>query len=109
MFLRRGVAVRVLVMALVTLAPAACGSRDDATLERRVTTAAPTTSPAPPPPTQPAPRVVVLGDSLTAGLGISADQAYPAVLQQRLRADGLDYEIINAGVSGDTSAGHPGV
>lgn len=51
------------------------------------------------------PRIVVLGDSLTAGLGLSANQAYPALLQQRVDAAGLDYDIVNAGVSGDTSAG----
>ena len=51
------------------------------------------------------PRIVVLGDSLTAGFGINPDQAFPAVLQQRLDAAGLEYQIVNAGVSGDTSAG----
>ena len=47
----------------------------------------------------------MLGDSLTAGLGLSADEAYPALLQQRLDAAGLKYHVVNAGVSGDTSAG----
>ncbi len=52
------------------------------------------------------PRVVCLGDSLTAGLGLSStDQAYPALLEHRLKRAGFDYEVINAGVSGDTSAG----
>jgi acyl-CoA thioesterase-1 len=55
----------------------------------------------------PAPRarVVALGDSLTAGYGLAADQSYPSLLQGRLRTAGLDVEVINAGVSGDTSAG----
>ncbi len=53
----------------------------------------------------PRPRVVVLGDSLTAGLGLERSEAYPAVLQQRLDAAGLRFEVVNAGVSGDTSAG----
>jgi acyl-CoA thioesterase I len=52
-----------------------------------------------------APRIVVLGDSLTAGLGLPAQQAYPALLQERLKSAGLDYQVVNAGVSGDTSAG----
>jgi acyl-CoA thioesterase-1 len=51
------------------------------------------------------PRVVALGDSLTAGLGLDAALAYPSLLQARLAAEGFDYEVVNAGVSGDTSAG----
>ncbi|HEU5323894.1 MAG TPA: arylesterase, partial [Methylomirabilota bacterium] len=49
--------------------------------------------------------IVALGDSLTAGLGVAADEAYPARLQERLRREGYDYRVVNAGVSGDTSAG----
>ena len=49
--------------------------------------------------------VVALGDSLTAGLGVAPDEAYPALLQARLRREGLAYRVVNAGVSGDTSAG----
>jgi acyl-CoA thioesterase-1 len=51
------------------------------------------------------PRIVVLGDSLTAGLGLSPGEAYPHVLQQRLTDENLPYDVVNAGVSGDTSAG----
>jgi acyl-CoA thioesterase I len=52
------------------------------------------------------PRVIVaLGDSLTAGLGVAPDEAYPALLEARARAAGFDYRVVNAGVSGDTSAG----
>jgi len=51
------------------------------------------------------PRIVALGDSLTAGLGLTPDEAYPALLQQRLDREGLRYEVVNAGVSGETSAG----
>lgn len=51
------------------------------------------------------PRVVFLGDSLTAGYGLPADQSYPALLQQRLQDAGYAFQVINAGVSGDTSAG----
>jgi acyl-CoA thioesterase-1 len=50
-------------------------------------------------------RIVALGDSLTSGHGIGTTRAFPAVLQQRLHAAGLDYSVVNAGVSGDTSAG----
>jgi acyl-CoA thioesterase-1 len=48
---------------------------------------------------------VVLGDSLTAGFGLPIDDAYPSLLQRRLKAEGFDYDVVNAGVSGDTSAG----
>jgi acyl-CoA thioesterase-1 len=51
------------------------------------------------------PKIVLLGDSLTAGLGLMETQAYPARLQQRIDVDGYNYEVDNAGVSGDTSAG----
>jgi len=48
---------------------------------------------------------VFLGDSLTIGLGLEPDQSFPARIGQRLATEGYDYEIVNAGVSGDTSAG----
>jgi acyl-CoA thioesterase-1 len=51
------------------------------------------------------PKVVFLGDSLTAGLGLPADEAYPALLQQRIDRSKLGYKVVNAGVSGDTTAG----
>ena len=49
--------------------------------------------------------VVAFGDSLTAGLGVMPDESYPAQLQARLRADGYAYRVVNAGASGDTTAG----
>jgi acyl-CoA thioesterase I len=52
-----------------------------------------------------APRIVFLGDSLTAGLGVAPSEAYPALIQERVREAGYDFEVVNAGVSGDTSAG----
>jgi acyl-CoA thioesterase I len=51
------------------------------------------------------PKIVFLGDSLTAGLGLPSEQSYPALIGQKLKEQGYDYEIVNAGVSGDTSAG----
>lgn len=51
------------------------------------------------------PRIVTFGDSLTAGLGVQADESYPAQLQRRLDSVGYHYRVINAGVSGDTTAG----
>ena len=50
-------------------------------------------------------RVVVLGDSLVAGYGLPLDQAFPARLEAALRGAGHSVDVINAGVSGDTSAG----
>lgn len=52
-----------------------------------------------------APRIIVLGDSLTAGLGLDVANSFPSVLQRRLDARGLRFQVVNAGVSGDTSAG----
>lgn len=70
---------------------------------------------APPPPeppasATPAPRVtlgtlVFLGDSLTAGLGLSKEQAFPALIEARLAAEGRPWKVVNAGISGDTTAG----
>ncbi len=91
------------VLAALALAAAACGAKPEPpSTSTAAANATPVTA------TMPAstqPRIVALGDSLTAGLGLAPDQAYPALLQARLKSAGLDYEVINAGVSGDTSAG----
>jgi acyl-CoA thioesterase-1 len=50
-------------------------------------------------------KMVVLGDSLSAGLGLSASSAFPARLQKSLEAKGIAVDMINAGVSGDTTSG----
>ena len=69
---------------------------------------------APPPPSAPAPdpdgrpirpKIVALGDSVTAGLGLVETQTFPHLLQQRIDQEGYAFEVDNAGVSGDTSAG----
>jgi acyl-CoA thioesterase I len=49
--------------------------------------------------------IVAFGDSLTAGLGVAPDEAYPARLEAQLRRAGYAYRVVNAGVSGDTTAG----
>jgi acyl-CoA thioesterase-1 len=51
------------------------------------------------------PKIVCLGDSLTAGLGLVETQSFPYLLQKKVDDDGFEYEVVNAGVSGDTSAG----
>ena len=54
----------------------------------------------------PSPQTVLfLGDSITAGYGLELSQAYPALIQQRIKKEGLNFKVINAGQSGDTSAG----
>lgn len=63
-------------------------------------TAAPLAETAPPPG-----RIVAFGDSLTSGHHLPVDQAYPALLDARLRAEGLPFTVSNHGVSGDTTAG----
>ena|SRR5579872_1906624 len=98
---RKALACVVVLVGL--LGGISCSSRDDPRGDRRDEGLPPT----PPRPHAPstAPRVVILGDSLTAGLGVDVDDAYPAVLQRRLNEQGLKYEVANRGVSGDTSAG----
>src|SRR5512145_136045 len=49
--------------------------------------------------------IVAFGDSLTAGFGVAPAAAYPALIQERLRKEGYSYRVVNAGVSGDTTAG----
>jgi acyl-CoA thioesterase-1 len=63
------------------------------------------TASAQPAPSGKAVKVVVLGDSLSAGLGLSAAASFPERLQKVLKDKGVDVEIANAGVSGDTSTG----
>ncbi|MBK7933623.1 MAG: arylesterase [Pyrinomonadaceae bacterium] len=51
------------------------------------------------------PKIVAFGDSLTAGFGLLEKESYPYLLQEKLTADGYDFEVVNAGVSGDTTLG----
>ncbi|MDQ2746592.1 MAG: arylesterase [Acidobacteriota bacterium] len=50
-------------------------------------------------------KIVAFGDSLTAGFGLAEKESYPYLLQEKLKADDYDYEVVNAGVSGETSLG----
>ena len=86
---------------LVALAVAGGGAAGCGTEER-----APALDEAPPAPTAgERGRLVFVGTSLTAGQGLDPDQAYPALIQRKLDAVGLRFEAVNAGVSGETSAG----
>jgi acyl-CoA thioesterase-1 len=51
------------------------------------------------------PKILAFGDSLTAGFGLAETESYPYLLQEKLSASSYDYEVINAGVSGDTTLG----
>ncbi|WP_442895064.1 arylesterase [Bradyrhizobium sp. AZCC 1578] len=79
--------IRVLIVALMTAGPVLAQTQ------------APATAPAKPV------KMVVLGDSLSAGLGLSAPAAFPARLQKALSDKGIKVDMINAGVSGDTTSG----
>jgi acyl-CoA thioesterase I len=86
------------------LLAAACSRGPSATENTAATPPMPATQPAAHPDDSGRPKIVVLGDSLTAGYGLLEQQAYPALLQQRLNAEGYGWEVVNAGISGDTSA-----
>jgi len=51
------------------------------------------------------PKIIAFGDSLTAGFGLTEKESYPYLLQMKLEADAYNYEVVNAGVSGETSLG----
>src|SRR5688572_4193014 len=90
---------------ILTVAVAAVFTLSACTTDRQATGA---TNPKPlitPNITGQRPKIVALGDSLTAGFGLTENESYPYLLQQQLKADGYDYEVVNAGVSGDTSLG----
>src|SRR5512144_2413935 len=92
-----------LVTGLLCAALAACGAGGSGE-ERESAAAAPAATPlaaaAPDSSEAPArPKVVVLGDSLTAGLGLLETQAFPALLQQKIDREGYQFEVENAGVS----------
>jgi acyl-CoA thioesterase I len=52
-----------------------------------------------------APAILIVGDSISAGYGLPADTAWPSLLQKRLKSDRYPHEVINASISGDTTAG----
>ena len=83
---------------LLALLAAGCHS-DTATTK----TEAPATAEAPPAKQQPA--ILFFGDSITAGLGVEPDEAYPALIENRVDSLHLPYTVINAGLSGETTAG----
>ncbi|MBD3853549.1 MAG: arylesterase [Acidobacteria bacterium] len=83
----------------------ACAALLVAACARAPQTEAPAAPEPAPSPQVAAIRIVVLGDSLAAGLGLAEGEAFPAVLEVILRGNGHSVDVVNAGVSGDTSAG----
>ena len=94
------------VVVFVSLVAAACGGPEErATAPAGRAASATAGDAAAGAPRAARPRIVFLGDSLTAGLGLAREESVPSLVQQRLESEGYDYEVVNAGVSGDTSAG----
>jgi acyl-CoA thioesterase-1 len=91
----------LLILAAVLFAACGGGSRESSPVATN-TAPAPAASPTP---AETVPKIVAFGDSLTAGYGLAPQESYPALLQKLIDADGFKYEVVNAGVSGDTSAG----
>lgn len=100
---------KIATLALTLVIPGLAGCDAGTAEEASVPPARPVAAPAPETPAaRPAadgPLVIFLGDSLTAGYGLAEEYAYPAVLDRRLKAEGTPMRILNAGVSGDTTAG----
>ena len=93
--------VAACVLAATCALAAACRGSEPASAN----SAQPEPSPPPSRTEDTRPKIVFLGDSLTAGLGLVDTQSYPGLLQERMNAEGFTFEVVNAGVSGDTSAG----
>jgi acyl-CoA thioesterase I len=94
------------LLGLLLFITAACGPSEAPGPARAAAPAPPERDPAVAPPAREArPRIVFLGTSLTAGFGLNREQAYPALIQAKLDSAGLAAEVVNAGVSGETSAG----
>ena len=89
---------------LLAVCAAACTAGDEER-ERTNGAAEPAVSPVASESREDARTIVFIGTSLTAGLGLSEEQAYPALIQERIDAAGLNYTVVNRGVSGETSAG----
>jgi acyl-CoA thioesterase-1 len=100
----RRIGAAAATIAAVVLA-AACGQAETQRANAAREPAAISPKPAPTEAVAARPRIVFLGDSLTAGYGLARQEAVPALIQSRLDEQGYRYEVVNAGVSGDTSAG----
>jgi acyl-CoA thioesterase-1 len=95
--------VRALIVSAALAVPA-CSSNEPPPA-RASTSPPPSTAQVAAAPASTRPRIVFLGDSLTAGYGLDLEQSVPSLVQKHLDGEGYKYDVVNAGVSGDTSAG----
>ena len=100
-----GAVAPLALVLVVMLAALACASKQDNDKPRAAVDESTTINRAPATQTTARPRLLFLGTSLTAGLGLYPDSAYPAVIQRLAAKNGYAVEVINAGLSGETSAG----
>ena len=88
---------------LVAFSVFVCGCEQQKEGLPAVTTAPAMATPAASPKVDPRPAIACFGDSLTAGLGLDEGQSYPALLQKDIDAQGYHYQVVNLGVSGETT------
>ncbi|OGX85810.1 arylesterase [Hymenobacter glacialis] len=100
------IVVRSCVAALLALALSACNSNTTADAPAAAPAAVPARTPATPPTAATGKkRLLFFGNSLTAGYGVEPDQAFPGLIAEKIDSLNLKYEVINAGLSGETTAG----
>ena len=103
--MRHGRSTLIRLVVLGCLLTAGCQNKSAREPSAASREAAAATVPADPDAPPNRPRIVAFGDSLTIGLGLLEQEAYPALLQKKIDEAGYQFEVVNAGVSGDTSAG----
>ncbi len=104
---KRSLAWGILLLVLIGWSGCRDNSYDRSSNGPSVAVGSETTAPSglPSPSSEQGRLIVAFGDSLTAGAGLAADEAYPALLERKIRDSGRPYRVINAGVSGETTAG----
>lgn len=82
-----------------------CGQGEAVSAKEQPATEEPSENPTAPSPQKDRPRIVFFGNSLTAGYGLDEQYSFPSIIQQKLDTLGYNYEVVNAGLSGETTAG----
>ncbi|CCH55750.1 lipolytic protein G-D-S-L family [Fibrisoma limi BUZ 3] len=90
---------------MLLLAVWACGSSDQSNQSQKETNTASSTAGKPATPASKKNTIIFYGNSLTAGYGVEPSQAFPALVEQKIDSAGLNYDVVNAGLSGETTAG----